>query len=101
VAGDPAGVRDERGRAAPVDPLPPALQARLRAVLRSLASVCTPVDAGAALPAEAFATALGCLLDSPDMGAVVTVTASTVVSDPVAEIPGAAAAPRCAARGAR
>jgi acyl-CoA synthetase (NDP forming)/RimJ/RimL family protein N-acetyltransferase len=75
-----------------VDPLPAALQDRLRAVLPPLASVGNPVDAGAAVSAEAFATALGCLLHCPDVGAVLTVTAPTAVSDPGAGIPGAAAA---------
>jgi acyl-CoA synthetase (NDP forming)/GNAT superfamily N-acetyltransferase len=75
-----------------VDPFPADLQERLRAVLPPMASVGNPVDAGAAVPAEAFATALGCLLDSPDVGAVVTVTAPTAVSDPAAGIPEAAAA---------
>jgi acyl-CoA synthetase (NDP forming) len=72
--------------------LPADLQARLREVLPPLASVGNPVDAGAAVGSDAFATALGCLLDCPDVGAVITVTAPTAVSDPAAGIPEAAAA---------
>jgi acyl-CoA synthetase (NDP forming) len=72
----------------PVDPLPTELQDRLRAVLPPLAAVANPVDAGAAVPADAFAAALRCLLDSPDVAAVITVTAPTGVSDPA---PGVAA----------
>lgn len=81
-----------------VEPLPEDLQARLRAVLPPLASVTNPVDAGAAVSADAFAAALGCLLDSPAVGAVLTVTAPTAVSDPGAGVVGAAAA--AAVRGA-
>ncbi|SFE86790.1 GNAT family N-acetyltransferase [Blastococcus tunisiensis] len=75
-----------------VDPLSAGLQARLRAVLPPLASVGNPVDAGAAVGADAFAAALGCLLDSPEVGAVLTVTAPTAVSDPAVGVPAAAAA---------
>lgn len=75
-----------------VDPLPGSVQERLRAVLPPLASVGNPVDAGAAVDADAFAAALGCLLDSPEVGAVLTVTAPTAVSDPAVGIPGAATA---------
>ncbi|SOC49603.1 Acyl-CoA synthetase (NDP forming) [Blastococcus aggregatus] len=80
-----------------VDPFPDELQERLRAVLPPPASVGNPVDAGAAVGADAFAAALGMLLDSPHVGAVLTVTAPTAVSDPALAIPGAAAA--AAARG--
>lgn len=79
----------------PVEPLPAALQDRLRAVLPGLAAVANPVDASAAVSAADFGAALTCLLESPDVGAVVTVTAATGVSDPwpaVADAVGAHAA---------
>ncbi|MGY1704805.1 GNAT family N-acetyltransferase [Geodermatophilus sp. SYSU D00697] len=66
----------------PVDPLPDLLQARLRALLPPLAATGNPVDAGAAVGVGSFAAALGCLLDAPEVAAVVTVTAPTGVSDP-------------------
>lgn len=75
-----------------VEPLSAELQARLREVLPPLASVGNPVDAGGTVGAEAFAAALGHLLDSPEVGAVLTVTAPTAVSDPAELIPQAAAA---------
>ena len=65
-----------------VDPLPDELQARLRAALGPLASTTNPVDAGAAVQPHAFAAALRCLLESPAVDAVVTVTTPTGVSDP-------------------
>ncbi|HEY7815729.1 MAG TPA: acetate--CoA ligase family protein, partial [Nakamurella sp.] len=75
-----------------VEPFPDDLQTRLREVLPPLASVANPVDAGAAVSADAFAAALGLLLDSPDVHAVLTVTAPTAVSDPGAGVVGAVAA---------
>ncbi|MGY1633478.1 GNAT family N-acetyltransferase [Geodermatophilus sp. SYSU D01186] len=66
----------------PVDPLPADLQARLRDLLPPLAATGNPVDAGAAVGVPAFCAALTCLLDAPEIAAVVTVTAPTGVSDP-------------------
>jgi acyl-CoA synthetase (NDP forming)/GNAT superfamily N-acetyltransferase len=80
-----------------VDPLPEELQARLRAVLGPLASTSNPVDAGAAVPRAAFASALTCLLESPAVDAVLTVTAPTAVSDPAPGVLSAVA--EAAARG--
>jgi acyl-CoA synthetase (NDP forming)/RimJ/RimL family protein N-acetyltransferase len=65
-----------------VDPLPPDLQAQLRALLPPLASTTNPVDTSAAVTAAEFAAALTCLLESPAVDAVLTVTAPTAVSDP-------------------
>jgi acyl-CoA synthetase (NDP forming) len=65
-----------------VDPLPPAVQQRLRVLLPTLASVGNPVDTSSAVSEADFGAALACLLASPDVGAVVTVTAPTAVSDP-------------------
>ncbi|MGY1669817.1 GNAT family N-acetyltransferase [Geodermatophilus sp. SYSU D00710] len=73
----------------PVDPLPPALQQRLREALPPLAVPANPVDTGAAVSPGQFGAALGCLLDDPAVAAVVTVTAPTGVGDPG---PGVAAA---------
>jgi acyl-CoA synthetase (NDP forming)/RimJ/RimL family protein N-acetyltransferase len=78
----------------PVDPLAPDLQDALREVLPALASVGNPVDTSAAVGRADFGAALACLLRSSDVGAVVTVTAPTGVSDPgpaVAETVGAEA----------
>ncbi|MGY1753392.1 bifunctional acetate--CoA ligase family protein/GNAT family N-acetyltransferase [Blastococcus sp. SYSU D01042] len=66
----------------PVDPLPPDLRQRLRAVLPSLAETGNPVDTGAAVSAEAFAAALACLRGHPAVAAVVTATLPTGVGDP-------------------
>lgn len=70
-----------------VEPLPDDLQARLRAVLPPLASTANPVDTSAAVTAEAFSAALACLLESPAVDAVLTVTAPTAVSDPGPGVP--------------
>lgn len=75
-----------------VEPLPVELQERLRAVLPPLAAVSNPVDAGATVPADAFAAALRCLLDSPHVAAVMTVTAPTGVNDPAPGVAAGAAA---------
>lgn len=66
----------------PVEPLPADLRDRLRAVLPPLASTVNPVDAGAAVSAEAFGAALRCLLEDPRVAAVITVSTPTGVSDP-------------------
>ena len=65
-----------------VDALPDELRSRLGDVLGPLASTANPVDAGAAVQPEAYAAALTCLLGSPAVDAVITVTAPTGVSDP-------------------
>lgn len=65
-----------------VDPLPEALQERLRAVLPPQAVTGNPVDAGAGVTEDGFAAALAVLLASPAVGAVLTVTAPTAVTDP-------------------
>ena len=65
-----------------VDPLSEQVQDRLRAALPPLAGVGNPVDAGAAVDAPAFAAALEVLLAADEVGAVITVTAPTAVSDP-------------------
>ena len=76
-----------------VEPLPDQIQDRLRAVLSPLAGVANPVDTGAAVGAPAFADALEVLLAAPEVGAVLTVTAPTAVSDPwPGVVAGAAAA---------
>jgi acyl-CoA synthetase (NDP forming)/ribosomal protein S18 acetylase RimI-like enzyme len=76
-----------------VEPLPDDVQTRLRALLPPLASTANPVDAGAAVTAEAFAAALTCLLESPAVDAVLTVTTPTAVSDPApGVVPGVMAA---------
>jgi acyl-CoA synthetase (NDP forming)/GNAT superfamily N-acetyltransferase len=72
-----------------VDPLPEGVQTRLRTLLGPLASTANPVDAGAAVQPDAFAAALTCLLDSPAVDAVITVTTPTGVGDPA---PGVVAA---------
>lgn len=69
-----------------VDPLPERVQARLRAVLGPLASTTNPVDAGAAVRPDAFAAALSCLLRSPAVDAVITVTTATGVSEPASGV---------------
>ena len=74
-----------------VEPLPEELQAQLRAVLGPLASTANPVDAGAAVQPAAFAAALRCLLSSPAVDAVLTVTVPTGVSDPAPGVLAAAA----------
>ncbi|MCZ2860587.1 bifunctional GNAT family N-acetyltransferase/acetate--CoA ligase family protein [Blastococcus sp. VKM Ac-2987] len=76
----------------PVEPLPGDLRDRLSAVLPSLAATGNPVDAGAAVSADAFAAALRCLLADPRVGAVVTVTAPTGVSHPAEGVAAAVAA---------
>jgi acyl-CoA synthetase (NDP forming) len=65
-----------------VAPLPGQLQQRLRSALPPLAVTTNPVDTGAAVSAQDFAVALGCLLADPAVSAVVTVTAATGVGDP-------------------
>jgi acyl-CoA synthetase (NDP forming) len=80
-----------------VDPLPEDVQVRLRAVLGPLASTANPVDTGAAVSPDAFAAALTCLVESPAVDAVITVTAPTAVSDPAPGVLSAAAG--AAARG--
>ena len=65
-----------------VEPLPDDLQAQLRMLLPPLATTTNPVDASAAVTADAFAAAVTCLLGSPAVDAVLTVTAPTAVSDP-------------------
>lgn len=65
-----------------LEPFPEDLQARLRGVLPPQASTGNPVDAGAGVGADAFAAALTALLDHPAVGAVLTVTAPTAVTDP-------------------
>ncbi|MGY1616217.1 GNAT family N-acetyltransferase [Geodermatophilus sp. SYSU D00691] len=81
-----------------VDPLPADVQERLRAVLPPLAATANPVDTSAAVHAPAFAAALSVLLDSPAVGAVVTVTAPTAVSDPAPGVVAGAAAAAAAGR---
>ncbi|WP_158545914.1 GNAT family N-acetyltransferase [Blastococcus sp. TF02A-30] len=78
----------------PLEPLPEDLRARLEAVLPPLASTANPVDTGAAVPADAFAAALRELLEDRRVGAVLTVTAPTGVSDPGPAVAGAVAAAR-------
>jgi acyl-CoA synthetase (NDP forming) len=78
------------GAGIPVDPLPAAVQQRLRAVLPGLAGTGNPVDASAAVTAEQFERAVGVLLDAPEVGAVVTVTVPTAVTDPAAGVVAAA-----------
>ncbi|GAA3162254.1 bifunctional GNAT family N-acetyltransferase/acetate--CoA ligase family protein [Blastococcus jejuensis] len=80
-----------------VDPFPDDLRDRLRELLPPLATTVNPVDGGAAVSAEDFAAALTCLLEHPAVGAVLTVTAPTAVSDPATGVVVAAAA--AAARG--
>lgn len=74
-----------------VDPLPAELQTALREVLPPLASAENPVDAGAVADGAQFGAALGLLLRSPAVDAVVTVTAPTAVSDPGSGVVPAAA----------
>ena len=76
----------------PVDPLPAGVQEQLRGLLPALASVGNPVDTSAAVAVDQFAAALTCLLESDDVGAVMTVTAPTAVSDPAPAVPLAAGA---------
>ena len=73
-----------------VDALPGEVQARLRDLLGPLASTANPVDGGAAVQPAAFAAALSCLLRSPGVDAVITVTAPTGVSDPAPGVVSAA-----------
>ena len=75
-----------------VAPLPGLLQARLRAVLPPLAATVNPVDTGPAVSPDAFSAALGLLLDSPAVGAVVTVTGHSAAGDPAPEVLRAVAA---------
>ena len=75
-----------------VEPLEPDLQDALRVVLPTLASVGNPVDTSAAATPVAFGAALTCLLRSRHVGAVVTVTAPTAVSDPATAVADAVAA---------
>jgi acyl-CoA synthetase (NDP forming)/GNAT superfamily N-acetyltransferase len=81
-----------------VDPLPVDVQDRLRAVLPPLATTANPVDTSAAVHASVFAAALEVLLDSPAVGAVVTVTAPTAVNDPAPGVIAGAAAAAAAGR---
>ncbi|WP_158580004.1 bifunctional acetate--CoA ligase family protein/GNAT family N-acetyltransferase [Geodermatophilus marinus] len=81
-----------------VDPLPGDVQEGLRALLSPLATTGNPVDTGAAVDAPVFADALRLLLDSPAVGAVVTVTAPTAVSDPAPGVVAGAAAAAAAGR---
>jgi acyl-CoA synthetase (NDP forming)/RimJ/RimL family protein N-acetyltransferase len=74
-----------------VDPLPAELREQVAAVLPCLATTGNPVDTGAAVSPEVFAAALTCLLESPAVDAVVTVTAPTAVGDPGPGVVSAAA----------
>jgi acyl-CoA synthetase (NDP forming)/RimJ/RimL family protein N-acetyltransferase len=74
-----------------VDPLPEEVRQRLAGLLPRLATIANPVDTGAAVSVHDFAAALTCLLESPAVDAVVTVTAPTAVSDPAPGVLSAAA----------
>ncbi|MCF6734354.1 GNAT family N-acetyltransferase [Blastococcus sp. KM273129] len=76
----------------PLEPLPDDLRARLAALLPPLASTVNPVDAGAAVTRSEFAAALRVLTGDPRVGAVVTVTVPTAVSDPGPAVPAVLAA---------
>ncbi|MCW2675829.1 MAG: acyl-CoA synthetase forming type [Modestobacter sp.] len=81
-----------------LDRLPEDVQERLRTVLPELAVTGNPVDTSAAVHAPAFAEALRILLASPAVGAVLTVTAPTAVSDPAPGVVAGAAASAAAGR---
>jgi acyl-CoA synthetase (NDP forming) len=76
----------------PLEPLPESVQERLRGLLPALASVGNPVDTSAAVGEAEFGAALSCLLDSPAVAAVVTVTTPTGVSDPAPAVAAAVGA---------
>ncbi len=77
-----------------VEPLPAAVQEGLRQVLPPLAGTANPVDAGPAVRPDEFAAALGLLLASDAVGAVVTVTAPSAAGDPARGVRQAVAAAR-------
>jgi acyl-CoA synthetase (NDP forming)/RimJ/RimL family protein N-acetyltransferase len=58
-----------------VEPLPPAMQERLRALVPGAATVENPVDLGAGCTPEVFAHALDCLAACPEVDAVVAIHA--------------------------